>query len=680
MKKVNFKTTVNILIAALLLLMLSCKRDNNSLNEPNEIQSMEFLNVSSNFNWKTSKTVNVEIYAKDNADNAIPKVRFNVYTDEPEKGGKLMISGVTDKNGYFQRKCEIPAYYTDLVITTDYIGLVNMVKVPVENSSVKYTFGGANKSNYKSSFNGILKSINSSFRFLGTYDSQGVPDYLEPQDDVIDNEFLDDVNASLPERQPVPQYHPQYLDDSYEHNLILTDSCTVWVTFVHEGAGWKNTLGFYTYDIDNPPTSVNDIDSITIIFPNFSYQGSGGGLHSGNKVKLGNFSANTVIGWVLIAKGWNNGQVTNGIYTLYSKKEFNPESNPDLQQHNVILNDVARKKILVGFEDIRRDESSCDNDFNDAVFYATSTPYDAIKADNFPLMTYTAADSDDDNIPDHFDDYPDDPSKAFNNYFPCEGNYASLSFEDLWPSVGDYDFNDIVIDYNINQIANGDNKIVNIEATFILKAFGAAFENGFGFELPVEKSAVSNVSGINVQDGYINLDSKNLETGQSNAVIIVFDNAYDIMVHPNTSSVGVNTTPAAPYVTPDTLNITIGLTNPLNFSTLGTPPYNPFIISDKRRGYEIHLPNKKPTDLVNQSLFNTQSDDSYPGNGRYYKTKNNLPWCINIMESFDYPIEKVQVIHAYLHFVEWAESSGELYPDWYKDKEGYRNDNNIYSH
>jgi hypothetical protein len=40
----------------------------------------------------------------------------------------------------------------------------------------------------------------------------------------------------------------------------------------------------------------------------------------------------------------------------------------------------------------------------------------------------------------------------------------------------------------------------------------------------------------------------------------------------------------------------------------------------------------------------------------------------------------VDIIHTYNHFVEWAISGGTEFPDWYMNKNGYRNAENIYSH
>jgi hypothetical protein len=32
--------------------------------------------------------------------------------------------------------------------------------------------------------------------------------------------------------------------------------------------------------------------------------------------------------------------------------------------------------------------------------------------------------------------------------------YGTLAYEDLWPSKGDYDFNDLVVDYDFNIVKN----------------------------------------------------------------------------------------------------------------------------------------------------------------------------------------------------------------------------------
>lgn len=225
----------------------------------------------------------------------------------------------------------------------------------------------------------------SQFQYLGNFTSDGTPLYFVTSD-VVSQATLNLVKNALPEQYPVPTYNPQYISSGYDTDIILEDSADVWVTFLDEGAGYKNVLGFYTYNINSPLTSTPPNSAITIIFPNVSKAGSGGSLVAGNKVKIGTFSANTGIGFVLLADGFKNGVVTNGNWKLFSNPNFNPESNASLRYHNVLIADSTNNRIILGFEDIRRDYASCDNDFNDALFYITSNPYTAIKTSNFATI------------------------------------------------------------------------------------------------------------------------------------------------------------------------------------------------------------------------------------------------------------------------------------------------------
>ncbi len=265
------------------------------------------------------------------------------------------------------------------------------------------------------------------------------------------------------------------------------------------------------------------------------------------------------------------------------------------------------------------------------------------------------------------------------NFYPAHG-YGTLAYEDLWPAKGDYDFNDLVIDYQFEIEMNQANYINQVKATFIIRAFGASYENGFGFQLNQAIDADDlTVTGYSLTENFITLNSNGTEAGQSKATIIVYDNAYNEMQHPGVG-IGVNTEPFAPYVQPATLTITIDFEpNKYTYNQLDIANFNPFIIVNKDRAVEVHLPNYPPTDLADQSKFGMWDDDSDAGAGKYYLTANNLPWAIHIYESFDYPIEKQDIIWVHLKFAEWATSGGLLYPNWYKDLTGFRNDNLIYT-
>ena len=285
----------------------------------------------------------------------------------------------------------------------------------------------------------------------------------------------------------------------------------------------------------------------------------------------------------------------------------------------------------------------------------------AYKANDFGILVkddeQQVEDTDGDGVPDTEDDYPDNPNLAYNLWVPGENQWGTLAFEDLWPGTGDYDFNDMVVNYKFQQIINAENKVIAIKGYFTNVHEGASLINGFGFELPIASNLVSNVIGNAITDNTVDISANGTEANQPNAVIIVYDNG-DVNLG-------------------NQLAVTVNFSQPITQTTLGNAPYNPFLIKDQDRDYEIHLPDHRPTNLANTAHLGTLHDSSNPAQGRYYKTNKNLPWAINIPVEFVWPKEKVEILNGYLKFKEWAESGASLYPDWYLDKTGYRNESNL---
>jgi hypothetical protein len=218
------------------------------------------------------------------------------------------------------------------------------------------------------------------FSYMGQYNNMGVPDNLEDSSDAIGQLFLNDINAALPDMKPVPSFHPEYIAQNNETDVVLKAHADIWITFVSEGGDYTNALGYYTYNASNPPKSASEIKTRWIIFPNVSLVGSGGGLKSGNKIYLGSFEAGTALGWFVVADAFKNGKVTQGKYIVYSEPALNPEKDPKLKAHTVLLKDAQRGKLVLSFEDMLRDQGS-DQDFNDLTFYITANPYSAINTD-----------------------------------------------------------------------------------------------------------------------------------------------------------------------------------------------------------------------------------------------------------------------------------------------------------
>ncbi len=380
-----------------------------------------------------------------------------------------------------------------------------------------------------------------------------------------------------------------------------------------------------------------------------------------------------------------------GSHTIVAKVEtpvFSPVSGIYYNPKNITISTSTNGAHIRYTTDGSTPDANNGIDYTNQVLIGANTLIKAIALKNGMTNSEVAEsyyeiniDTDNDGVVDSDDEYPTDSTRAFNNFSPAKG-LGTLAFEDSWPSKGDYDMNDVVVDYQFKNILNANEKLVETYATFVLKASGAGYNNGFGFQFKnntINQSDIT-VSGYFLNADYINLNSNGTEANQSKPTIIVFDNAYSVLQHPGVGT-GINTTMGLPYVNPVTLTIHIIYTpNSYNEGQLDISHFNPFIIINKNREKEVHLADNSPTSLADLNLFGTQNDNSNAVQNRYYKTTNNLPWALNIYETFSYPVEKAPINEAYNHFIDWVISNGESYTDWYKDNTGNRNTNKIFIH
>ena len=271
-----------------------------------------------------------------------------------------------------------------------------------------------------------------------------------------------------------------------------------------------------------------------------------------------------------------------------------------------------------------------------------------------------------------------DATRAYDNYKPTT-DYGTLVYEDIWPWEGDYDFNDLVLGYRFKTVTNASDEVVEIYATFIVRANGARMHNGFGFELPDAAAGILTnveVSGYSHTQGIITIDgTTKLESAQTNPVVIAFDDTWDLMQ-------GISNTYSGSFTPYDSVEIKIEVTGggPFTAANFSLNTWNPFLFIEQTRGREVHLIDYTPTDLMTTTYFGTGHDASVPGTGDYYKTNTDYPWGMEFETTYSHTVELRGPSIAYLHFIEWIQSGGTLYTDWYSNTGvGYRNTAYIYT-
>lgn len=433
-------------------------------------------------------------------------------------------------------------------------------------------------------------------------------------------------------------------------------------------------------------------------FPSVSYVNSGGDVISGNYTartgQLSNGTHSVISPWLLNPSGTitfkhrlssTNQAASRKLYvisfnyttsqydTLYTYSTYSTSNSSTVINGSVNISKSGIYKIYFSFTGSGGSSRGLIDDISIPGTYYSSPS-------NGCIPTNTFSDGDFDGVADTLDDYPNDATLAFNNYM--NSTYSTMLFEDLWPGKGDYDFNDLVIDYRLNRITNAANKIVKVDASVVLRAVGASYKNGFGFQINgLAPSKVSSVSGQNLTESLFSLSSNGTESGQTYVVIPVFDNALKTIGYSG-SGTGVNVETSGASIAYDTTTLVIRLDTNGSGVTLNdwnAAKFNPFLVINQTRGRELHKANALPTDKMTVSLFGTAQDKSNPSTGVYYRTENNHPWVIETANSISYMREKNDLTSGYLKFIDWAISGGTTNTDWYTNSaSGYRDMAKIY--
>ncbi|MFA5417996.1 MAG: LruC domain-containing protein [Bacteroidales bacterium] len=731
---IKFKGFILIVV---LFAMIGCNKKGNNPT-PNESKEFADLKISSDFKFETTQEINLQIEVVSQNPQE-PTHKFKIFLGDPNKGGKLMMSGITDPYLTYQSAIVVPAYATSLFIQNqDVNNQIETVEAEIINGTIHYSFNSSTKivtknsktfsplhidpgcNTYDVALSGNYSSIDfennmiycvlpgTSVTITNQAKFKGgtliVGGSINMNNITVQGNDGGEFYISSGGVYNTSNGNFQKLDlfvnfgvTAISSNLTLTNCGQFENQGIMNIGGGINTNSnagnLYNSGTMNIAGNVNNGDFIynmgtMIVSGHFNNNGGNIELHNEcNLIITGNFNQNSDFynyenAYVQVGQNtYLNGSSNTYMEAQSLFKTFSIHFNKNVHGPSASCArfEIANETRINGSGNIDGHIDICDANgidsnngtvgpdvtFDCSCFIPTTNC-------NPGAGTPSNPDSDGDGCPDDQDDYPNDPERCSNDYYPNQTDFTSLAFEDLWTGTGDYDFNDLVVATNYKIVKNGENKVVEVFGKFHIAAVGASLNNGFGIEFTVPTSTVASVTGTQIVGSAVSIGANGMEQGPLNkAVLIVYDAINDYL-----GTAMVNTVPGGNTMDIDTISVHMVFATPQE--NIGTPPYNPFMFINQERGKEIHLIDHAPTEMADLSYFGQDADNSNPAIGRYYVTSTNLPWVIEVPDSFEWPVEKVDILSAYLKFRDWAESSGADYPDWYLDLSGYRNPSNIY--
>ena len=266
-----------------------------------------------------------------------------------------------------------------------------------------------------------------------------------------------------------------------------------------------------------------------------------------------------------------------------------------------------------------------------------------------------AQDSDGDGVPDAVDAYPCDPEASAVAFAPARGDHGLLMYEDLWPSRGDLDFNDVVVTYNYIYRMNGAGRVLSLRATYNLRALGGLYTHGLGLRLPVARGAVQSVTRV-VGSGSPEVLAPS--TGDDDLTVVISHNLRELF---GNAAGPINSEPGS-ALEGSVVEVLITFASPVILSS-ASAPNDVFIFRSATPSHEIHRPEFGGTSAMDMTLFGT-ADDGSTGARRFVDFAG-LPFGLHLPTLALYPREGVSLSTLYPGVVLFAASGGTEAADFY---------------
>lgn len=259
----------------------------------------------------------------------------------------------------------------------------------------------------------------------------------------------------------------------------------------------------------------------------------------------------------------------------------------------------------------------------------------------------------------------------FTVYQPRKDQFGTIMFEDMWPEIGDYDFNDYVVNYNIvAEVKQNDYDNVHVTMSLKLRAIGGSRPyrfcirigskpNSSAIELRKKDVTLGEVSITNTTDGKVEM----LENTEYAVIALTgFDklksntggNFY------NTESNHLVSNDATPEIT---IHLTVnnqpgGAYNLLQYG-FGSEYAFDYFLQNTDNQREIHFIDYPPTDMYK----GYEKDKENGSNTTYYCSDRQFVWALKAPVEMGWCAETKDISKVYPEFPEWVSKGG----DWLEE-------------
>ena len=259
-------------------------------------------------------------------------------------------------------------------------------------------------------------------------------------------------------------------------------------------------------------------------------------------------------------------------------------------------------------------------------------------------------------------------------YQPNKNSFGTIMFEDMWPEIGDYDFNDFVVNYKSEityhhpeNTESIDNDRVCVDMTLKLRAMGGSLPYRFCIQIggggKTETHTSMNILRENVTLSNVSITNNeaiggNVELLPEAESAIVALTGFE-KLREKTSSTFYNTQQgylvdnSATPVIKFTLEIKSDAMN--KFKGFGAEYAFDYFLQNTNNGREIHFLDYPPTEL-----YKTYDNDKKSNNTTYYCSDMQFVWALKAPVEMGWSVETKDIKFVYPDFSKWVVSGGNM--------------------
>jgi LruC domain-containing protein len=236
---------------------------------------------------------------------------------------------------------------------------------------------------------------------------------------------------------------------------------------------------------------------------------------------------------------------------------------------------------------------------------------------------------------------------------PNATGFYTVGYEDLFPLLGDYDFNDLLVSYRVNLGFNQAGDVVAVNGVAFLVARGAGYSHDWRLRIGFTGATPSGTHEVTLTDPTLGQLSSSVDPFSGDLDLLLFADTR-ARFPPNPGFSYTNTEPGSTFALGPRVDFSVALDAPVPASAVSAGPFDPYLVV-RNTNYEVHLVGESPTAGSRNASEGLNS----------FKDPNGYPFAFLFPLNWSLPWENTDLRLAYPRLLDYVQSGEQTFSNWY---------------